>query len=193
VKNKDPHHDLALARKLAKQYEAEHGRPLTFEYLGNPDPEQLAIAALIKEQQAEAGIQVDLRTADQSRVIDEMLAGTFQSVGSRGFPGGDGDTQYVWWHSGSPVNFGRINDPELDRLLETARSDPDPAKRTALYQDVNRRFADQVYDLWSWYALWAVASQTDVKGVAGPPLPDGGGRPFLLFNGQVPLLGLSRT
>jgi hypothetical protein len=38
-----------------------------------------------------------------------------------------------------------------------------------------------------------VASQTDVKGVAGPPLPDGGGRPDVLFNGLVPVLGLSRT
>ena len=186
------HHDVALATKLAKQYQAEHGTPLSFEYLGNPDPEQVAIASLIKEQQAKAGIDVTIRLADQSRVIDELLAGSFASVGARGYPGGDGDTQYVWWHSGSPVNFGRFKDTEMDRLLETARSEPDEAKRNALYKDVNRLFAKQAYQPWSWYSLWAVASQPDVRGVAGPPLPDGGGRPLLLFNGQVPVLGLSR-
>jgi len=31
-----------------------------------------------------------------------------------------------------------------------------------------------------------------VKGVAGPPLPDGGGRPFSLFAGVVPVVGISK-
>ena len=192
VANKNPHHDLKLAKQLAKQYEAERGQPISFEYLANPDPEQVAIATLIKEQQAKAGIEVSIRLADQSAVIDDILGGSFQSVGSRGFPGADPDTQYFWWHSGSPLNFGRFSDPEIDRLLDEARSEPDPATRVKLYQDLNRRFAEQVYDLWSWYALWAAASQTDIKGVAGPPLPDGGGRQAVLFNGLVPVLGLSR-
>jgi peptide/nickel transport system substrate-binding protein len=191
VANPTPRHDLKLAKRLAERYEAERGEPIAFSFLTNPDPEQLAIATLIKEQQAQAGIEVTISTADQSRVIEEALAGNFQSVGWRAYPGGDADTGYVWWHSGSPVNFGRIDDPEIDRLLDTARSEPDPTVRTELYRDLNRRFADQVYDLWSWYSLWAVASQTDVRGIAGPPLPDGGGRPFLLFNGQVPVVGLS--
>jgi peptide/nickel transport system substrate-binding protein len=193
VANKNPRHDLKLAKRLARVYEAEHGQPISFEYLANPDPEQVAIATLIKEQQAKAGIDVSIRLADQSAVIQEILGGRFESVGSRGFPGGDPDTQYFWWHSGSPLNFGRFSDPEIDRLLDEARSEPDQATRVELYQDLNRRFAEQVYDLWSWYSLWAVASQTDVKGVAGPPLPDGGGRQFVLFGGLVPVLGLSRT
>ena len=192
VANKNPHHDLKLAKQLVKAYEAEHGQPISFEYLANPDPEQVAIATLIKEQQAKAGIEVSIRLADQSSVIDDLLGGSFTSVGARGYPGGDPDTQFFWWHSGSPLNLGRFSDPEIDRLLEQGRSEPDPATRTKLYQDLNRRFAEQVYQLWSWYSLWAVASQTDVKGVAGPPLPDGGGRPDVLFNGLVPVLGLSR-
>jgi peptide/nickel transport system substrate-binding protein len=193
VANKNPHHDLKLAKKLATAYEAEHGQPISFEYLANPDPEQVAIATLIKEQQAKAGIDVSIRLADQSAVIQDILAGNFTSVGSRGYPGGDPDTQYFWWHSGSPLNFGRFSDPEIDRILDEARSEPDQAKRVKLYQDLNRRFAEQVYNLWSWYSLWAVAYQPDVKGVAGPPLPDGGGRQAVLFNGLVPVLGLSRT
>lgn len=192
VDNKTPRHNLKLAKQLAQRYEADHGQPISFEYLANPDPEQVAIAELIKEQQAQAGIEVSIRLADQSAVIDDLLGGNFSSAGGRGFPGSDPDAQFFWWHSGSPLNLARFSDPEIDRLLEAGRSEPDPAKRTKLYQELNRRFADQVYYLWSWYSLWAVASQTDVKGVAGPPLPDGGGRQAVLFNGLVPVLGLSR-
>jgi peptide/nickel transport system substrate-binding protein len=90
------------------------------------------------------------------------------------------------------VNFNRINDPEIDRLLDAGRSEPDPAKRVEIYRDLNKRFGTELYDIWAWYTLWAVGSQTDVKGVVGPPLPDGGGRPFPLFAGVVPVAGISK-
>lgn len=186
-------HSLKLAKKLAKQYEDEHGQPISFEYLTTPDSETVAIAALVKEQQAKAGIEMSIRTVDQSTLISEVLAGSFTGAGFRNYPGGDPDTQYVWWHSGSPLNLGRINDPEIDRLLDEGRSEPDPDTRVKIYQDLNRRFAQKLYNLWSWYTLWAAASQTDVMGVSGPSLPDGGGRPFSLFGGVIPVLGLYRT
>ena len=146
----------------------------------------------MKEQQAKAGIDVSIRTLDLSVFINDALAGNFQSAGWLNHPGGDPDTQYAWWHSGSPVNFGRINDPVIDKDLETGRVETDPAKRTEIYKDLNRRFQKELYNLWAWYSLWAVGYQNDVSGVKGPPLPGGGGKPFALFNGQVPLLGLTK-
>jgi peptide/nickel transport system substrate-binding protein len=184
--------NVKKAKQLNKEYEAKHGEPISFEYLTQPEPETLAIAQLVKEQQSEAGIDVTIRTVDQSTLINEALAGNFTGAGFRNHAGGDPDTQYQWWHSGSPVNFGRINDPEIDRLLEEGRSEPDEAKRVAIYQDLSRRFADEYYNLWSWYTYWAVGYQNDISGVAGPPLPDGGGRPFALFAGVVPVLGITQ-
>ena len=108
------------------------------------DPENLAIAQLVKEQQSEAGIEVSIRSVDQPTLINEALAGTFTGMGFRQHPGGDPDTQYVWWHSGSPVNFGRINDPEIDALLDEGRVETDPAKRTKIYQDLTRAVREGV-------------------------------------------------
>jgi peptide/nickel transport system substrate-binding protein len=193
VANNTRLHDVAKAKKLNAQYEQEHGQPISFEYLTNPEPETVAIAALLKEQEAKAGIDVTIRTVDQTTLINEAIAGDFQGAGWRNHPGGDPDTQYVWWHSGSPVNFGRIDDPEIDRFLDEGRSEPDPAKRTAIYKQLNKRFGKELYNLWSWYALWAVGYQNNIKGVAGPPLPDGAGRPFSLFAGVIPVLGISKT
>jgi peptide/nickel transport system substrate-binding protein len=193
VKNNTRLHNVKLATKLANEYEQKHGAPLEFEYLTNPEPETVAIAQLLKEQEAKAGIEVSIRTVDQATLINEVIAGSFQGAGFRNHAGGDPDTNYNWWHSGSPVNFGRINDPEVDRLLDEGRSEPDPAKRVEIYRDLNRRFGKELYNLWSWYTLWAVGYQKDVKGVAGPPLPDGGGRAFSLFGGVIPVVGISKT
>ena len=187
------HQNLPRARRLAREYEQKHGEKLEFEYLTNPEPDLVAIAQLFKEQESKAGIDVSIRTVDQSTQINEALAGNFQSVAWRNHPGGDPDTQYIWWYSTSPVNFGRFKDVEIDRLLDEGRSEPDPAKRTAIYKDISRRFAKELYNLWSWYTYWAVAYQKDIKGVSGPPLPDGGGKPFALFGGIIPTLGIWKT
>ena len=109
--------NLKKARELAKQYEAAHGQPLAWEYVTNPDPDLQAIAQLVKEQNAKAGIEVTIRLIDQPTLINEALSGNFQGAGWRNHPGGDPDTQYVWWYSTSPVNFGRIKDPVIDKLL----------------------------------------------------------------------------
>ncbi|MCJ7436681.1 MAG: ABC transporter substrate-binding protein [Acidimicrobiia bacterium] len=193
VKNNTRIHSVARAKKLNAEYEQKHGQPISFEYLTNPDPETIALAALFKEQEKQAGIDVSIRTVDQATQINEAIAGSFQGVAFRNHPGGDPDTNYVWWHSGSPTNFGRINDPEIDRLLDEGRSEPDAAKRVAIYRELNKLFGKELYNLWAWYTLWAVGYQNNVKGVAGPPLPDGGGRPFSLFAGVIPVLGISKT
>jgi len=176
------------AKKLVAQYEAKHGEKLGFEYLTNPEPDTLLIAQLVKEQAAKVGIDVSIRTVDQSTLINEALAGSFQAMGFRNHAQSDPDAQYVWWHSGSPVNFGRIDDPEVDRLLDAGRSETDPAKRAQIYQDLNRRFAEEVYNLWSWYTVWGIAAKPEVRDVLGAPLPDGGGKPAFL-GGYVPVSG----
>ncbi len=185
--------NLKKARELVAQYTQTHGSPPNYEYVTTTDPDNVAIAELVKERSKQAGIEVTIRTVDQSSLINDALAGNFQAMSFRNHPGGDPDTQYVWWHSGSPVNFGRIKDPEIDRLLDAGRVEPDPAKRAAIYEDLNRRFAEESWNLWSWYTLWAIGARDGVQGLAGPPLPDGGGKPFAGFGGVVPVVGLSRS
>ncbi len=146
-----PKPNLKKARKLAAEYEAKHGSKISFEYLTNPEPDTLAIAQLVKEQAAKVGIDVSIRTVDQATLISEALAGNFQAMGFRNHAASDPDAQYNWWHTGSPVNFGRINDPEIDRLLDAGRVETDPAKRTEIYEDLTRRFGEELWNLWSWY------------------------------------------
>ena len=74
-------------------------------------------------------MSVDIVTVDQSTQIDNAISGDFEAIGWRNHPGGDPDTQYVWWKSfggdpPNPVNFARFDDPEIDRLLDEGRTTP---------------------------------------------------------------------
>jgi len=188
-----PGHNLKKARALNKEYERKHGQPISFEYLTQADPELTDLAALVQRFNAKAGITMTINAVTQTDLITRAQAGNFQELGFRNHPGGDPDTQYVWWHSGSPANFGRINDPVIDQLLEQGRVETDPTQRAAIYKQLAERFGKELYDLWVWYTIWAVGTQNNVQGVNGPPLPDGHGQPFSLFAGVIPVVGLSRS
>lgn len=140
------------------------------------DPATLTSTELIQSQLAEAGIDVKLTTTDQAAQIDRVIAGDFEGVMWRNHPGGDPDDQYVWWKSDSPVNFGRLSDTEIDKLLDEGRTEPDAAKRAGIYEDLNRRFAEQAHDVWLTWSAWTVSSQPKVHGILGPDID--GNPPF---------------
>jgi peptide/nickel transport system substrate-binding protein len=132
---------------------------------------------------------VHLRSADQGTLINQALGGDFQATLWRNHPGADPDTQYVWWHSGSPVNFGAIKDAQIDHDFDEARSATDPNVRKADYEDLQKVFGEKLYNLWSWYSLWAFISKPTVHGITGPDLPDGGGKQGLVASVH-PMVGL---
>ena len=91
----------------------------------------------------------------------------------RNHPGADPDTQYVWWYTNSPVNFGKFSDPRIDKDLDEGRVEPDPAKRKAIYEDLNKAFAEGGYNLWNWRTEWALSAKKSVHNLDGATLPDG--------------------
>ncbi len=160
-----PTYDLEQAESLVEQYEAETGEELSFTYSTVAGQATVQQAQLLAEQAEAAGIAVEITTVDQSTLIDTALAGEFEAVGWRNHPGGDPDQQYNWWKTGSPVNFGRFSDPEIDTLLDEGRTTADG--RDQIYEDLNRRFAEQVHNIWLWYTPWTIATAPEVHGAPG--------------------------
>jgi peptide/nickel transport system substrate-binding protein len=167
-----PQFDLEKAKEFAAAYEQETGSPLSFT-LTHVTSEGLTLTAQeIQTQMADAGIGMDVKPAgDQATTINAAIAGDFEAVLWRNHPGADPDTQYNWWYSGSPVNFGKIADPEIDRLLDEGRTNPE--NREAIYEDLTQRFAEEVYNIWLSRTIWAVAHEPRINGVFGPTLPVG--------------------
>lgn len=168
-----PEYDLEEAKKYAALYEEETGEPLEFTLTSTNDASTVATAQFIQEQAEKAGAKVSLKQVEQAALINTALGGDWQAMAWRNHPGGNPDSQYVWWNSKMPTNFGGINDPELDALLDQGRAESDPAAREEIYQNVNRLFAENVYNLWLNWTQWDVGTANDVYGVFGPLLPDG--------------------
>ena len=123
-----PKHNLAKAKKLVKEVKAAHGGRFKVQFVILPDTENRNEAELLKQQIEKAGISADIAVVDQTAEISTAISGDYNVLLWRNHAGEDPDINYVWWHSGELTNFGKINDPMIDRLLEQGRATSDPAR-----------------------------------------------------------------
>jgi peptide/nickel transport system substrate-binding protein len=185
-----PSYDPKKAKEYVQKYKDETGKDLEFTLVGTPDPGTVKEIQFIQQMGKEVGMKVNIRTVEQAALIDTALGTDWQALDWRNHPGGNPDGQYVWWKGGSPVNFNKFNDPEINSLLDAGRREPDPEKAAGIYQDINKRFATQGYNLWLNWTYWNIATATNVQGVLGPDLPDGGGKPFPGLATGHPVVGM---
>ena len=167
-----PQYNLAEAKKLIKDYVKDGGKA-EFNLTSTTDPSTLRLAQLIQQKAQQTGVKVKIIQRDQAALVNDAIGKAYQAMVFRNYPGGDPDINYVWWYGSktNPVNFGGYDDPVINRLLDEGRSEPDPAKRKTIYQDINREFAKQVWNIWAWYTPWAIVENKNVHGILGPPLP----------------------
>lgn len=182
-----PDFDLEHATELATEYEESTGELFRFTAPILNSTESLGVAQFVQAQLKEAGITMDIRPVEQAAEIETALGDDWEMLMWRNHPGGDPDTQYVWWHSGIPSNFNKLDDPEVDRLLDEGRTTTDLAARPAIYEELNRYFAERLFNFWTVWTNWIVATAPDVQGINGifgPDMPDGSAPNEVLANGH---------
>ena len=176
-----PEFDLEQATALVDEYESDTGQDATIAYKTTTDPFNLQTAELYRGFWEAAGMTVTLDQIEQGEFITQALIGNFEAFGWRNHGGFDPDTQEVWWTSENALpageialNFGRIDDPVIDENLDIVRESQDPAERQAAAEEINRQFAEQVYNIWTSWIIWAIPYQDRVHGVQTPVvMPDG--------------------
>ena len=185
-----PHQNLKRPRQLAKEYEQKHGEQAGVRVPHQPGARYSSRSrSSSRSRRARRASTCSIRTVDQSTLINEALAGNFQGVGFAQPPGWRPRHAVHLVVQRSPVNFGRIKDPEIDRLLDEGRSEPDPAKRTAIYKDLSRRFAKELYNLWSWYTSGRSATRRTSRASPDRRCPTAAGKPFAVVRRHHPDLG----
>jgi peptide/nickel transport system substrate-binding protein len=167
-----PKYDLKAAKRLIADYRAD-GKDPNFTLTHTTEPSVVRFAETVQARAKKLGLNVRLIPRDQAALIDDAIGRKYEAMTFRNYPGGDPDSNYVWFYrtDKNPVNFQGHSDAVLSKLLDQGRAETDPAKRKAIYQDVNRRFAEQVWNIWWAYTPWAIVSADEVHGVLGPPLP----------------------
>jgi ABC-type transport system substrate-binding protein len=176
-----PNYDLTKAKALVKQYEQKHGvSSVSFELGTTNTGRNLETVQLLQDMWKQAGITVTIKQVEQSQYILLALQGNYQAYDWRQFGEPDPDGDFVWWSSSTALpegqlalNFSRNKDPQIDADLQKGRTDPNDADRIAAYQDIARRFGQDVPFLWISETIWQIAMKPDVHGVLTWTLPDG--------------------
>jgi peptide/nickel transport system substrate-binding protein len=174
-----PTYDPEAAREAVEAWEAENG-PLEIAYATTNDSNNLLIAQLVQQMWSEVGIDSSIEQIEQGQFIVTALQGDFEVFLWRNHNGPDPDGDYIWWHSSNALpegqlglNFGRINDPVIDENLDVIHTNPDPDARQEAAENINRRFAEQCYNLWYVWPAWGVPHTPDVEGLGAFTAPDG--------------------
>ena len=191
----DPAQDIEGAKALIDQYKTETGSTsVQVTYGHTPTALGDQEAELLKGYWSAIGVDTTVDVVPQDKFITNALFGDpgFFMYGWRNHAGITVDQQNFWWNSvsGPPdgqlaLNFGRVNDPEVDRLLADARSNPDEAARTKSAEDINRQMAKQCYQIPVDFTLWGTPHSPKVQGLGQTMLPDGSAaRDGAGFSGQ---------
>ena len=127
-------------------------------------------AELLASMWGDCGVDVSINMVDEAELITNAILGLFSSTVWRGHTGYDLTAERTWWHSkfgqgGLALNFGRIDDERIDQALDEAMDTADPEERRRLAEEVNRGFAEGVYNIWAYYSNRVVVAQDDVYGI----------------------------
>lgn len=192
-----PSYDVDAATALVDEYKTEKGlETVSFLYSTAQSASNQATAQYLQTELAKIGIDMEIRQVEQSALVNEAITGadTFEMFLWRLHAGIYVDQQNFWWNSASidpasplSLNFGRIQDEEVDRLLAEARSESDPAARKSIAEDINRRMGEQCWYIPLAFTKWAVVASPDVSGFGRLPIAgaDTNARDGAGFPGQV--------
>ncbi len=128
--------DLALAKQ--KMAEAGYPNGLDVTYLALPQyPELQKTGVVIKDQLAKIGINVTLQQLEVTVWFDRYAKGDYDLTSAYWSGTIDPDNFYsTQMASGSPNNYAKYANPELDALIAKARSTMDQAERKSMYEKI---------------------------------------------------------
>jgi peptide/nickel transport system substrate-binding protein/oligopeptide transport system substrate-binding protein len=104
------------------------------------------VMALIQSDLAEIGVTAVFDGVEWAQYLDKLGAGDFQ-IGRLGwiadYPIMD-NFLYPLFKTGSGDNYSRYSNPEVDAMLDEARTIADGAERVAKYQEIEKKIGDDV-------------------------------------------------
>jgi peptide/nickel transport system substrate-binding protein len=160
-------YDLAGAKKLLAEAGASN---LSFKFVYTPNGYAQPYGALgetLNSMLNAAGVKTNLLAVDYN---------TEYVAGGKGYRAGNfpkdtlilgaisggytviDEIMFAYYHSKSSKRFNQLNDPAVDRMIESARSMLDQAQRLKAYQDLQKYLIDKSYYItgWPWQPAWTL-------------------------------------
>jgi len=133
------------------------------------------IAEALKEQLAQVGIELEIRTYEWGTFFSDVKKGNFHLFSLAWVGIHDPDIYYQLFHSASfppnGDNRGRYSNAQLDALLEDGRTTTDLFTRRKIYGQVQQILASELPYIPLWWVKNVVAHKRNLQGFV--PYPDG--------------------
>jgi len=154
--------DLEKAKALIKDY----GKPVDFKMIVTATPRGRNTGQVLQQFWKQVGANMEIEQIDQATVVPRAFMRQFQLTPWRIVDLADPDVQmYSNFHTGSPVALANYSDPELDRLLEHARTTADQAQRNEDYCAISRLINKQAIWYWTFQNTYYAISSSKIKGL----------------------------
>jgi peptide/nickel transport system substrate-binding protein len=154
--------DPERAKALLKDY----GKPVAFKLVVTATPRGRQNGQIFQEMWRDVGIDVTLDQIDQTALVTKAFRRDFDMTPWRIIDLADPDIQaYANFHTGSPVNLSGYSNPEVDQLLEDARSSGDQEKRVEDYCKLAQILNRDVPWFWTLDNHYFSIAKPQLKGV----------------------------
>jgi oligopeptide transport system substrate-binding protein len=131
------------------------------------------IAALAQMWEQNLGVKITIENLEPDRYLDEIFAGHHGQLFDGGWCADYPDPENfadVLFHTGSTQNNGNFSDPQLDAILDQARTEQDVSKRIGLYQQAEQMIVNDAPVLFTVHTLSYVLVKPYVKGYVWTPI-----------------------
>ena len=164
-----PARDVEAAKALLAEAGAEG---IAIEIQTSNDPVNQQLMQLIQAMAAEAGINISIVSKEFTTQLSEQTAGNYQGsqIGWSGRVDPDGNIHSFMTCEGG-LNDSKYCNPEVDALLNAARTSNDLAARKASYDAVAAILAEDMPIIYLYHQTWLWALNSKVSGYT--PYPDG--------------------
>jgi peptide/nickel transport system substrate-binding protein len=154
--------DAEKAKALIKDY----GKPVDFKMIVTATPRGRAVGQVLQQLWKRVGATMEIEQVDQATIVPRAFMRQFQLTPWRIVDLADPDPQmYANFHTGSAVALANYSDPELDRLLDHARTTADMGSRTADYCAISRLINKQALWFWTFQNTYYAISSARLKGL----------------------------
>jgi peptide/nickel transport system substrate-binding protein len=150
----------------AKAFIKDYGKPVDFKMIVTATPRGRANGQVLQQFWKQIGANMEIEQIDQASFPPRAFMREFQIIGWRIVDLADPDPQmYANFHTGSPVALANYSNPELDHLLEHARTIPDVASRTEDYCAISRLINKEAIWFWTVQNTYYAISSAKLKGL----------------------------
>lgn len=165
-----PKRDIAQAKRLIQQSGAR--TPITVDLMVPNNPETRQAAEVIQAMAAEAGFDLKIRVTELATSLKEAEEGRYQAymLNWSGRPDPDGNS-YIFHKTKAPQNVTGYSNPQVDALLDEARTKSGPQERKPVYEKAAEILLDQGGIIYIYHRQWIVAHTARLEGFK--LLPDG--------------------